>query len=242
MIPTNLREEEWGSGPRKKTAESSGREESLPPEIQVCWDIVSGAESEEARWRQRESEMFARIKGLLAASSQIQSKGPEVQTSSQGKDFMGIGAHAKTKPRDESLPLGRDTSTPQGITSASLLGREQEGFVNPVVRRYLESPFVSTAAEFEEEERRAEAKRAEARSKAAERRKAKHRGYCLDSWSSEGEEEELRIPTTVRFRDRIKNFPKFNKPDGMQTWTDFLQQLVELLRFTASWSENGWCG
>ena len=37
------------------------------------------------------------------------------------------------------------------------------------------------------------------------------------------------IPTTVRFEDRIKTFPKFNKPDGNMTWLDFVSQLVELL-------------
>ncbi len=58
--PTNLREEERGSGPRKKTAKSSGQEESLPPEIRVRRDTVSGAESEEALWRQRKNEMFTR--------------------------------------------------------------------------------------------------------------------------------------------------------------------------------------
>jgi hypothetical protein len=34
----------------------------------------------------------------------------------------------------------------------------------------------------------------------------------------------------VKFCDRIKTFQKFNKPDATQTWPDFLQQLVELLR------------
>jgi hypothetical protein len=48
--------------------------------------------------------------------------------------------------------------------------------------------------------------------------------------SSEEAEANLGIPTTVRFRDRIKTFQKFNKPDGNQTWIDFLQQLVELLK------------
>jgi hypothetical protein len=38
------------------------------------------------------------------------------------------------------------------------------------------------------------------------------------------------IPTTVRFKDCIKTFPKFNKPDGNMTWLDFVSQLVELLR------------
>jgi hypothetical protein len=37
------------------------------------------------------------------------------------------------------------------------------------------------------------------------------------------------IPTTVRFKDRIKTFPKFNKPDGNMTWLDFVSQLGELL-------------
>ncbi len=87
---------------------------------------------------------------------------------------------------------------------------------------------MSAAVEFMQEERSAEAKRAAAQARAAERRKAKRLGHRLNSSSSEGEEE-LSIPTTVRFRDRIKNFPKLNKPDGTQTWTDYLQQLVELL-------------
>jgi hypothetical protein len=99
-----------------------------------------------------------------------------------------------------------------------------------MVRWYMESPFVTAAAEFEEEEKKVEAKRATARAKAAERRRARRRGYQLDSSSSAWEEEVLKIPTMVRFRDRIKNFPKFNKPDGVHTWPDFLRQLVELLR------------
>jgi len=107
---------------------------------------------------------------------------------------------------------------------------EPGAIVNPVVRRYMDSPFVSAAADYEEEAKLAEARRAAAREKAAAKRRAKRRGYVLDSSSSADEEEELKVPTTVRFRDRIKNFPKFNKPDGVQTWPDFLQQLVELLR------------
>jgi hypothetical protein len=34
---------------------------------------------------------------------------------------------------------------------------------------------------------------------------------------------------TVKFKDRIKSFPKFSRPDGSFTWTDFLTQLVEIL-------------
>ncbi len=92
----------------------------------------------------------------------------------------------------------------------------------------MQFPFVTAAADLAEE-KEAEAKRAVAQAKGKARRRAKGQGYQLDS-SSSGEEEELKIPTTVRFRDRIKKFPKFNKPDGVQTWTDFFQQLVELLR------------
>jgi len=38
------------------------------------------------------------------------------------------------------------------------------------------------------------------------------------------------IPTTVKFRDRIKAFPKFSKPDGNMTWLDFVSQLVDILQ------------
>ncbi len=84
---------------------------------------------------------------------------------------MGLGARAKTKKREEMVSLARDTSTPQLIAMASRL--EPGTFVNPVVRRFMDSPFVSTAADFEEEEKPAEAKREakreEAHAKAAER-------------------------------------------------------------------------
>jgi hypothetical protein len=83
--------------------------------------------------------MFVHFEGLLAASYPERPKSPEQREASQGGELVGIGAHAKTRPRDESLPLGRDTSTPRGITSTSLLDTEHGGYVDPVVQRYLES-------------------------------------------------------------------------------------------------------
>ncbi len=74
------------------------------------------------------------MEGLLAASAEAQSKGPVEQQISQGKDFVGIDARAKSEPRGGDLSLRRGTSTPLGITSTRLLGCEQESFVNPVVR------------------------------------------------------------------------------------------------------------
>ena len=65
--------------------------------------------------------------------------------------------------------------------------------------------------------------------KADLQREARRKGQHTSS-SSEDDECDGKIPTTVRFRDRIKTFSKFNKPDPTQTWPDFLQQLVELLQ------------
>ena len=45
----------------------------------------------------------------------------------------------------------------------------------------------------------------------------------------------------MKFRDRIRNVQKFNKPDATQTWPDFLQQLVWILRLYRVPS-NEWAG
>ncbi len=227
--PPRLSDEERGGGPLPKTTKSSGREANLPPKFEKRRDEVSGEESERTRWRKREEEIYARIEGLMAASAALRLPPLDVQGAGREGEFAGTGARPKTHSQEALLPHRRDTSTPRGTTSFSRLSEEPTGYTNPVVRRYMQSPFVTAAAEFEEEMKEAEAKRVAARAKAKARRQAKGKGYQLDS-STSGEEEELQIPTTVRFRDRIKNFPKFNRPDGVQTWTDFLQQLVELLR------------
>ena len=226
--PPPARESSRGGGPQYKPAATSGREENLPPKGDDRRDRASGTESEATRWRKRENEMFARLEGLIVASQQTRAGDLNGRDASIEGEMVGVGARPKTRKGEEAAPHRRDTSTPQSITMATRL--EPGAIVNPVVRRYMDSPFVSAAAEYEEEAKLAEARRAAAREKAAAKRRAKRRGYVLDSSSSADEEEELKVPTTVRFRDRIKNFPKFNKPDGVQTWPDFLQQLVELLR------------
>jgi hypothetical protein len=123
------------------------------------------------------------------------------------------------------------TSTPRKTEREHETSARQPGsFVNPVVRGYYDSPFVTAAAEYQDEVRQQEERERRRRARASEKCRARGRGYQVASSSSEDAEENLDIPTTVRFRDRIKTFQKFNKPDGNQTWIDFLQQLVELLK------------
>ncbi len=122
------------------------------------------------------------------------------------------------------------TSTPRKTERERELSARQLGnFVNPVVCRYYNSPFVTAAQEYQDEEQRQMERELLRSARKSEKRRACRRGYQVDSSSSDDAVGELGIPTTVRFRDRIKTFQQVNKPDGKQMWVDFLQQLVELL-------------
>ncbi len=101
--------------------------------------------------------------------------------------------------------------------------------IHPLMRKFYQSPYVATAEQYQEEEQANHARRAVVRDRAAERKQRRRRGQRVIS-SSEDKEALVGIPTPVRFKDRIKTFPKFNKPDGNMTWLDFVSQLVELLR------------
>jgi hypothetical protein len=46
------------------------------------------------------------------------------------------------------------------------------------------------------------------------------------------------VPTSVTFKDRIKNFHKFSQPDRNQTWPYFIQQMVKLIRSRRTSSEE----
>jgi hypothetical protein len=188
-LPPYLVDDKRGSGFLSKTTKSSGQEANLPSRAEKRRDKASEEESENTRWREREYKIFVRLEGLVAASSQARSHTLDRAGASHEGEFAGLRARPKTKTREEILPPAPDTSTPRGTATLSRLEDEATGHVNPVVRRYMQSPFVTAAAEFEEEEKEAEAKRAAARAKAKARRQAKRRGNQLDS-STSGEEEQ----------------------------------------------------
>ncbi len=215
-----------GSGTRP--AYGNGQQQHPPP---FNLRDLQEKEEEEKRWRKREAEICEKFVELLAAQSSARGTAPPRQSGDRDR-----GAAVTDTARG---PAGVARWDGPMMTSSyrrdSTAGKEGEPpgdtsmVQNPVVRRYYQSPFVNAAAEFAEREKQAEERRLAARARTKEKRRARRRGYQVDSSSSEGEEEDLGIPTTVRFRDRIKTFQKFNKPDGTQTWLDFLQQIVEIL-------------
>jgi hypothetical protein len=146
-LPPYLIDDKRGSGPQPKTTKSSGREENLPPKAENTQDEASGVESENTRWRGCENDIFSPLEGLVAASSQARSHTLDRPEASREGEFADLGALPKTKTRDESLPLARDTSTPRGTTTLSRLEDELAGYINLVVRRYMQSPFVTAAAD-----------------------------------------------------------------------------------------------
>jgi hypothetical protein len=77
--------------------------------------------------------------------------------------------------------------------------------LNPEMKRHLQSPYVDAAIQFEKTEREERVASEWAKARKQFRRRAK-----LEGSSSDDKQQELwKIPTTVRFRDRIKSFPKF---------------------------------
>jgi hypothetical protein len=134
---------------------------------------------------------------------------------------------------------GRGTSEgalPGSRTAVSLV----RSTLHPLMRKFYQSPYVAAVEEYREVERANRARREWIRERATDRRHRRNRGEAVSS-SSEDEEAAMGIPTTVRFRDRIKTFPKFSKPDGNMTWLDFVSQLVEVLQ-TYQVPSNEWAG
>jgi hypothetical protein len=134
----------------------------------------------------------------------------------------------RSKSPDQRIPQERKSQPAEADYQSALM------------RRYMSSPFVNAAAEFEESER-ADRKR---RGKSAERtsshsRRPRHRHSRRDSL--EAETHPAGVPRTVSFRDKIKTFPKFNKPDGNQTWTDYVQIFLDVVRLyrvpSEEWAE-----
>ena len=109
--------------------------------------------------------------------------------------------------------------------------------LDPYLTRYYNSPFVGAAEQYKET-RQAQKKRGEEKRKS---RRSKRRSSSEDESESGDNEREPTIPTSVRFKDRIRNLQKFNKPDSNQTWLDFLQHLVEILTMY-NIHESEWAG
>jgi len=130
------------------------------------------------------------------------------------------------RPAIEEEGDNRTSSGLAGSRTASSLDRSS---LHPLMRKFYQSPFVSAVEEYRATEQATRARREWRRERAADRKRRRRRGEIVSS-SSEDEEAMLGIPTTVKFRDRIKTFPKFSKPDGNMTWLDFVSQLVDILQ------------
>jgi len=163
---------------------------------------------------EREASMLAQIEGLLR--QQIAERRPlsPVRASSRKRElYQGQSASELPSAGLEQSPVG-ELDQSRGMKPSS----------HPVLRRYFQSPYVDAAQKFQEEEREEKVKR-----ERSTRRRRHKRDDSSASTSDAEETGEHRVPTSVKFKDRIKSFPKFSRPDGSFTWTDFLTQLVEIL-------------
>ncbi len=110
-------------------------------------------DDEEARWRAREADFFARIEGLLAAQAAAQLQGPPTKPVNERKEVRRD--MQKSLDGDLSGRLAQDriaTSTHRKTEGERETSARQPGsFVNPVVRRYYESRFVTAVEEVKSE-------------------------------------------------------------------------------------------
>ena len=111
---------------------------------------------------------------------------------------------------------------------------------NPLMRRFCQTPWVDALAEYQTEESEWRAEMDAHRRRRRRRREQRRRGE-RDVSSSSDDDFTPAVPTSVSFKDRIKSFHKFSQPDRNQTWPDFVQQMVELLRSYRVPSEE-WAG
>ena len=218
-------------GPQETNAPGRRRTKSPPPPNQVMQDrrqqhttsrepvpAVDIPALVERACAEREATLLAQFEGLMRKHMASQSISP-VRSSSR---------RPATESRQEERTSDRRSRRVVALEAAPVSEREsgrlEASARHPVLKRYYQSPYVNAALEYEEQER----ERASERS-AARRRSSRRRGSSWSSRTSSNEDEDTRIPTTVKFKDRIKSFPKFSRPDGSFTWTDFLTQLIEIL-------------
>jgi hypothetical protein len=105
----------------------------------------------------------------------------------------------------------------------------------------MQTPWVGVLDEYKVEEAGWKAEEA-ARKRRALRRKRNRYAGRKESTSSEDDDLPPGVPTSVSFKDRIKNFHKFSEPNRNESWPDYVQQLVETLRLyrvpSSEWA--GW--
>ena len=93
----------------------------------------------------------------------------------------------------------------------------------------MQTPWVGALDEYKVEEAGWKAEEAARRRRALRRRRNRYAGR-KESTSSEDDDLPPGVPTSVSFKDRIKNFHKFSEPNRNESWPDYVQQLVETLR------------
>ncbi len=65
--------------------------------------------------------------------------------------------------------------------------------------------------------------------------------WVVESTSSGDDDLPPGVPTSVSFKDRIRNFREFSEPNRNGSWPDYVQQLVETLRIYRVPSQE-WAG
>ena len=254
-IPSPAKKEE-GAGTQQTGPSSKGEKVSLPrnekrrqdpppvsESLKTLRATVSRLEAEKAEME----SLQARRAGLEAAIRAAGRSGlPGVSHTStpaiMGSADPGVGA--KGDGRRESpgpqLAVGTNGALGTSLADGTLLSVATPEQENPLVRRFRQTPFVDALKEYRQEEAQWKEARDAHKRRQRRRRERRRRGDSCDTSSSD-DDFATAVPTSVAFKDRIKNFHKFSQPDRNQTWPDFIQQLVELLRSYRTPSEE-WAG
>ena len=254
-IPPPVKKEK-GAGTQQTGPSSKGekvllprtekRRQDPPPvsePLRTLRATVSRLEAEKAEMR----SLQARRVGLEAAIRAAErSSLPGVNHTStpaiMGKTNPGVGEKGDGRREGFSPPLSVGMNGTLGTPSAdgTLLSATAPEYENPLVRRFRQTPFVDALKEYRQEETQWKEARDAHKRRQKRRRERRRRGDSCDTSSSD-DDFATAVPTSVAFKDRIKNFHKFSQPDRNQTWPDFIQQLVELLRSYRTPSEE-WAG
>ena len=209
------------------------------------WGPLTHCEWRRSNWRRSEKEeerlraRIAELRGLKPTGrgiSPIQSRPASTPVDvSQEAPTGDSQQHEGARPRTSGAAT---RLAEEETTSAS---SDSRVFANPLVRRFMQTPWVGALDEYKVEEAGWKAEEAARRRRVLRRKRNRYAGR-KESTSSGDDDLPPGVPTSVSFKVRIKNFHKFSEPNRNESWPDYVQQLVETLRLyrvpSSEWA--GW--